>query len=352
MARRGTATIKDVAREAGVGLGTVSRVINRHPQVAEALRARVQAAIERLGYAPDVAAQSLRAGKTRSFACVFRDLTVPVLASFVDGMQRALGAEGYGVFVASSYHDPAHERALVADFVARRVDGLVIATSTESDPGLLRLPAQARMPVVLVDRAVPDGLDSVRADHASGTRLAIGQMLGLGHRRIAMISGEPSVGATRERSRGFKEAHAALGLAPDPALLRLGSFATRFGQEQAEALLALPSPPTAFFAAGTALLPGLLRALYARGLRVPQDVSVVAGADSELAEFHAPPISVVRWDHGELGAAAARFLLRRLEVPEMSPQLHVAPTEFIARASIAPPPGHRHGAVAGGGRAA
>ena len=81
----------------GVGLGTVSRVINRHPQVAEALRARVQAAIERLGYAPDVAAQSLRAGRTRSFACVFRDLTVPVLASFVDSMQRELGAEGYGV---------------------------------------------------------------------------------------------------------------------------------------------------------------------------------------------------------------------------------------------------------------
>ncbi|SDB74651.1 LacI family DNA-binding transcriptional regulator [Belnapia rosea] len=337
MTRQRAVTIKDVAREAGVGLGTVSRVINHHPQVAEVLRAKVEEAIRDLGYAPDIAAQSLRGRKTRSFACVFRDLTVPVLAAFVDAMQQELGSEEYAIFVASSYHDLAHERALLANFAARRVDGLVIASSSESDQRLLRLISRAPMPVVLLDRAAPAGLDVVRADHASGTQQAIDNLLRLGHRRIAMVSGEPSVGATRERLRGFSNAHTAFGLQPDPDLLRFGSFAIQFGFDQAEALLAAPRPPTAFFVAGAALLPGVLRALRARGLRIPEDVSVVAGADSELAEFHQPPISVVRWNHGALGTAAARFLLRRLQTPGLPPQEHVTPTEFLPRGSFAPP---------------
>ena len=119
--------------------------------------------------------------------------------------------------------------------------------------------------------------------------------------------------------------------------MRLGSFATGFAGQEAARLLDLPRPPTAFFVAGTALLPGLLRVLQERGLAVPRDVSVVAGSESELAEFHAPPISVVKWDHGALGAMAARFLLQRIEQPDLPPQRALGPTTYVPRGSCAPP---------------
>jgi LacI family transcriptional regulator len=338
-AREGRApTIRDVAEAAGVGLGTVSRVINGHANVGEDLRARVQAAVKRLGFAPHAAAQSLRSGHSRTFACVVRDLTVPVLANFAERMQDELDRYGYGLLIASSYHAVPREKALLASFARRRVDGLVIATSSERDRGLLKLLREAPMPVVLLDRASPDTRDSVRVDHAGGTQAAIAHLLALGHRRIAVISGADIVSPVRERLRGVKQAFAAIGLQPDPALIRLGSFSSGFATQAAAALLDGPLPPTAFFVAGTALLPGLLRALQERGLAVPRDVSVVAGAESELAEFHTPPISVVRWDHGALGAAAARFLLARIERPDQPPQRVTGPTEYIPRWSCAPPP--------------
>ncbi|OYW17149.1 MAG: LacI family transcriptional regulator, partial [Burkholderiales bacterium 12-64-5] len=248
-------TIRDVAEAAGVGLGTVSRVINGHPNVGEALRARVQAAVAQLGFSPDAAAQSLRSGQSRTFACVVRDLTVPVLASFAEGMQQELDQRGYGLLIASSYHALARERDLLASFARRRVDGLVIATSSERDRALLKLLRDAPMPVVLLDRGSPTTLDSVRVDHASGTQRAIAHLLALGHRRIAVISGENTVSPVRERLRGVERAFAEIGLQPDPALVRLGSFSTGYAAQAAAALLQQAPRPTAFFVAGTALLP-------------------------------------------------------------------------------------------------
>jgi LacI family transcriptional regulator len=337
-ARGGRApTIRDVAEAAGVGLGTVSRVINGHANVGEELRARVLATVRQLGFAPDAAAQTLRSRQSRTFACVVRDLTVPVLASFAEGMQAELDRQGYDLLIASSYHSVAREKDLLASFVRRRVDGLVIATSSERDRGLLKLLREEPMPVVLLDRGAPDTLDSVLVDHAGGSRTAIAHLLALGHRRIAVISGTNVVSPVRERMRGVEQAFASIGLKPDPALFRLGSFSTTFAWEAASELLDGHRPPTAFFVAGTALLPGLLRALQERGLSVPRDISVVAGAESELAEFHAPPISVVRWDHGALGAAAARFLLARIEQPARPPQHALGPSEYVPRGSCAPP---------------
>lgn len=340
--RRGAAapvpTIRDVARLAGVSIGTVSRVINATVNVSPALRDRVQAAIQQIGFTPDAAASSLRGGSTRSFACVVRDLTVPVLAHFADAMQRELDAKGYGLFVASSYHAFTRERDLLRSFEQRRVDGLVIATSSERSPHLLSLLRRSRVPVTLLDRSAPGGFDSVTVDHASGSQAAVEHLLSIGHRRIAFISGEASLRPARERLRGFEAAHQAHGVAVDPDLVHLNNFATGHGFEAASALFARRDRPTALFAAGTALLPGVLRAARQHGLSIPRDLSIVAGADSELAEFHAPSIAVVRWDHGELGAAAARFLLDRVAVPELPPQRAEARTCFLARESCAARP--------------
>ncbi|PZW43086.1 LacI family transcriptional regulator [Humitalea rosea] len=334
----GVPTIRDVARLAEVSIGTVSRVINDSANVGVELRGRVEKAVRQLGFTPDASARSLRGGATRSFACVVRDLTVPVLARFADAMQRELDARGHALFVASSYHTFARERDLLRSFELRRVDGLVIATSSERSPHLLGLLNRCRVPITLLDRAAPANLDAVTVDHASGSQEAIAHLLSLGHRRIAFISGEPSLSPTRERLRGYSEAHEAQGVPVLPGLLRLGSFATEYGFESALELLSGPDRPTAIFAAGTALLPGVLRAVRQLGLSIPRDLSIAAGADSELAEFHSPPIAVVRWDHGELGAAAARFLLDRVGTPDLPPRRFQARTTMLPRASCARPP--------------
>ncbi|MCI0756260.1 LacI family DNA-binding transcriptional regulator [Teichococcus vastitatis] len=330
-------TIRDVARAAGVSIGTVSRVINATVNVSPTLRDRVEAAIGQLGFIPDTAASSLRGRSTRSFACVVRDLTVPVLAQFADAMQRELDAKGCGLFVASSYHAFARERDLLRTFEQRRVDGLVIATSSERSPHLLSLLRRSRVPIALLDRSAPAGFDAVLVDHASGAQAAVEHLLEIGHRQIAFISGEASLRPTRERLRGFETAHHLHGIEPNPQFSRFGNFATDYGFSAAIDILAQRDRPTALFAAGTALLPGVLRAARHLGLRIPRDLSIVAGADSELAEFHAPSISVVRWDHGELGASAARFLLRRVSAPELLPQNAEARTTFLARESCVSP---------------
>lgn len=152
-----------------------------------------------------------------------------------------------------------------------------------------------------------------------------------------MISGTNVVSPVTGRMRGVEQAFASIGLKPDPARIRLGSFSTTFAWQAASELLDGTRPPTAFFVAGTAVLPGLLRTLQERGLSVPRDISVVAGAETELAEFHARPISVVSRNHGALGAVAARFLRAHIEQPARPPQHALGPSDYVPRGSYASP---------------
>ena len=331
-------TIKDVARVAGLGLGTVSRVLNNRPHVNEKSRKRVLAAIEELGYSPDLVARSMRAGESKTLAFVVRDFTGAILSALADAVQSEIDPLGFSLFVASSYHDPDRELALVRRFKARRVDGLIIATSSEVDPAALSEFADGSMPLVLLDRELPDAFDAVQADHADGVRQAVDHLVGLGHRRIGLISGEPDVFPTTERVRGYREALAQHGLRHRPALCRVGSFSVEFAHEQATALLKLKPRPTAIIAGGTAMLPGVLRAAQELGLVIPRDLSLVGGADGDLARFSTPPLTVVGWDYAELGRTAGRFLANRLEDPDGPRQRRRFPTKLILRQSCAPPP--------------
>ncbi|MGE0797241.1 MAG: LacI family DNA-binding transcriptional regulator [Lautropia sp.] len=330
-------TITDVARVAKVAVGTVSRVINGQPNVSEDKRLRVAAAITELGYRPDIVARSMRSNRTMTFGCVMRDFTVPVLAMFVDAMQREVDAFGFSLLVASSYHDLRREVALLAGFKQRRIDGLVIATSSETDPLLLETLAQADFPLVLIDRELPARADSVCVNHAAGTVQAVNYLLDIGHRRIAIISGEPDVHPTTSRLEAFASALRARGVAFQPDMARIGSFGTDAGYGETRRLLDGANRPTAVIAGGTALLPGVIRATRELGLTIPRDVSVIAGADSDVAQLAAPPFTVVRWSHDELGKAAGRFLIERRAQPMLPPQRMSVDAELVVRGSCAPP---------------
>lgn len=334
---RASVSIREVAAHAQVAIGTVSRVINGHPSVSDDRRQRVLAAIDALGYVPDIVAQSMRNRRSMTFACVMRDFTVPILSLFIDSMQKEVDAHGFSLMYASSYHDVEHEVRLLKGFAQRRIDGLVIASSSEDSPVLLQALRQARFPVVLIDRDQPAEFDSVRVEHAVGIGDAVRYLAHLGHRRIAIISGEPGVHPTRDRLRGYREAMQQSGLPIRPDWMRAVSFSTEAGYQETRRLLALHERPTALIAGGSALLPGLLAATREAGISVPTDLSVIAGADSDVARLSTPAITSVHWSHDALGRAAGQFLMKRLASPNALRQEMRVRAELLVRGSCAPP---------------
>jgi LacI family transcriptional regulator len=331
-------TVHDVARSAGVAIATVSRVANGVPTVAEDVRARVQAAIEELGWKPSVAAQSMRGVSARMIGFIFSDIRNPIYSAMVKGAETVLSQHGYMLMVASSDGSSERELALLNLFRQRGADGVIFAVQDESNSEILANVRSGNLPVVLLERELDAPVNAVGADHLSGTRRAAEYLISLGHRRIAMITGGRGNRVARDRLEGLQQAHAQAGLSVDPQLLRLDSFSTDYAYRETQMLLSLANPPTAIIALGMPLLSGVLPAIRIRNLRVPEDVSVIASNDSELAQLATPGVSVIRYDADALGHEAARMLLRQLR-GEMRPEgvrIQI-PTELVLRGSCSPP---------------
>jgi LacI family transcriptional regulator len=331
-------TIRDVARSAGVAIGTVSRVLNGHKSVGDEVRRRVLTAVTSLGYEPDVVAQSMRLGVTRTIACATRDIAIPGLGSNINAAEEVLGRHGYILMVATTEGRTKRDLELLRVFAQRRVDAVFIATSSEDDPELNARLEQMKVPVVLMDRDAPDSLDAVLTDHRRGTREAAEDLIGLGHSRIALLTGPASTRPARERVRGFEEAIASLGRRRRECTVRLGSFSAEFGCREALALLSPEPRPTAIIAGGMEMLAGVLRAIRALALRIPDDVSLIAGADTDLASLATPAITIVRWSEADVGRVAAELLLERLQGRRIGPARRIVlPTELVIRESCGAP---------------
>ena len=336
--RAGVLTIRDVARSAGVAVGTVSRVLNKHASVSPEVRERVVEAIRILGYEPDAVAQSMRLRTTRTVACAIRDISIAGFGSFVKAAEQVLREAGYTLLLTNTDEQPQRELELLTTFAKRRVDGVIMTISDEGDEDLRRALKEMRVPIVLMDRDVALDLDVVAIDHRGGTRAAAAHLLELGHRRIALLTGHATMRPAHERVAGFQEAHRRAGLAPGPDLIRCGGFSAEFGFEQLSALLLTNKPPTAVVAGGMTMLPGVLRAIAAAGLRIPDDISVIAGGDTDLAELFSPAVTAVRWSNADWGRNAVRLLLDRIErLYAADPRRVTLATELVHRASCAPP---------------
>lgn len=331
-------TARDVAAHAGVSVGTVSRVVNGLPSVKAEVRKRVQQSIAALDWQPSLVAQNMRGRASRMIGFIFSDMRNPLYASMIKGAEDVLSRSGYMLVVASSDGSPERETAFIELFKQRQADGLIFSIAQEKHAGVLAALANTRCPFVLLEREISPVADTVGADHVAGVHHATRYLLGLGHRRIAMVSGGADNRVGRERLSGFYAAHAEAGLAPDAALIRRDSFSEDYGFHQAEQLLALAEPPSAIIVLGQHLLRGVLSAVRRKGVRIPQQLSLIVSNDSELARFVTPPISAIRYDSYALGREAALLLLRRLkEGPTAQPGRVTVPTEFILRDSCAPP---------------
>lgn len=322
------ATIKDVARHAGVSYTTVSHVLNKTRPVSCDARQRVLAAAEALHYVPSALARSLRSKATGSIGLIIPNNTNPYFSEVARGIEDCCYAAGYSVILCNSDDDPAKQRDYLNVLLTKRCDGLIVATLAQTDGELLR---KMKVPTVLLDRAPKElSIDLVAVDNTAGGVLAAQHLLALGRRRIACIAGPQGLDISEERVAGMRRALADAGMTLPEQLLRYADFTSAGGYEAARALLSRGEVPDAIFCCNDLMAIGTLRAAAELGIAVPQALSVVGFDDIDLARFVHPPLTSVAQNTRRLGQLTAQCLLARIADPArpiehqtITPELHV-----------------------------
>jgi LacI family transcriptional regulator len=313
MGAGGLPTIKEVARLAGVSVATVSKALNGTGSVSVVLRDRVALAARTLGYAPHASARSLRSGATRILGLLIADLTNPYFLRLVDHIERLASAAGYSVILCNSGEDPAREERNLAMLVSQRADGLFLIPTRLGWSGRAAALSGLPMPTVLVDRRLEGlGIDAVTTDNPMVGRLAAEHLHGLGHRRIGVVMGSPDHQIARHRLDGFRAALAGHGVSLDERLVAKDNFTEIDGHAAAQGLLALPVPPTAIFATNNHLALGLLRAVMDAGVRVPDELSVIAVDELPWPGLLRPGVTVVAQPSEAIAETAVAALIARI----------------------------------------
>jgi LacI family transcriptional regulator len=325
-------TLKDVAREAGVSIKTVSRALYDEPRISPETRRKVLEVVEALGFRPNTLARHMRVGgRDRAIALVIPDIGNPFFGPVAAGVESAIRDQGLTLIVGSSEEDPDRERSLIHTFLDRQVAGLLVVPTANSDHAYLRAERQRGLPVVFIDRPpVRLTADCVVSANYDGARAAVAQLAALGHRRIAFIGDTPPSLYTRhERYRGYKAALDEAGLRLDSALVAHAHLDVDSAATTAR-LLALSDPPTAIFAANNLACMGVVTAL-SRARR--WDVAVIGFDDFMLADAFDPAITVVAQDTAQVGATAAELSLARLHGDRSRAKTVTLPTSLIRRGS-------------------
>jgi len=299
--------------------------------------ARIDAAIKDLNYRPNQLARGLRSGRHSCVGVIVPDITNPLFAELVDGIESVFAADNVRVLLANSKEDPAREAALVADLVSR-TDGLILIPPIETDP-VLDQGALVGVPVVLVDRVLSTGadVDSVVVDNRQGAQLAAEHLISLGHTQIALISGPLSSFPGRERHEAFLQTLSDFGQPARPEHIRLSDFRAEGGNTSMASLLDERVPPTAVFCANNLMTIGALRLLKDRGVLIPDEVSIVGFDDLDLSELLSPPLTVIDRATFTLGSSAAELLRARLATPDRARQHLTLPVELVVRGSTTKP---------------
>lgn len=328
------ATIRDVARRAGVAPITVSRVINNSGYVSDGTRARVEKAIADLKYVPNALAQGLRFNKTNVIALVLSDVTNPFWTTVARGTEDAANEANYSVVLCNTDEDVAKQDRYVQLLLRRQVDGfLLVPASNTTDT--VRFIQNQRVPLVILDRQLVGAVvDTVRGDSEGGAYDLTRHLIELGHRRIAILSGPETASTSTQRVAGYRRALREARLKADPRLVSYGPFYQDSGYERTVGLLALTRPPTAIFAGNNFIAIGMMKALYEAGVRIPDDISVVGFDDLPAGLLVQPFLTVAAQPAYEMGYRATTLLLQRIGDAGAAPcQTIVLPTELVIRQS-------------------
>ena len=332
-AERSRPTLATVARIAGVSLPTASKVLNGRPDVATATRRRVESVLQQMNYVPPV--RRLRDG-AELIDVVFPFLDGSWSAAVLAGIEAEARRAGLAIVLSTTGLPGDHD--WVSKLPARRSRGAIIPLGHLTGAERAQLD-RMRIPYVVVDPVQPQGPDtpSVSVDNRAGARSAVEHLLGLGHRRIAMIGGPDSRLFCRSRLAGYRDALAAAGLPYRPDYVRDGGFDPEPSRRATLELLDLPEPPTALFLCTDHIVFGVYDALHARGLRVPEDISVAGFDDLPEARWVEPKLTTVRQPLAELAAAATRLIVRLMHGDPVAVRRIELPATLIVRASTATP---------------
>lgn len=297
-------TIKDVAREAGVDVSTVSRALNDNYGVNKETRKRVQAVAQRLNYRPNRVARGLVTGQTHTLGLIVSDIRNPFFAEVARGAQDAANRAGCDLILCNADLDPAVQLRYVRSLLGKRVDGILmnsVASFTTAEKEEL---AACGVPIVLLNRPRQTrAFSTVHADNVQGGRLAGEYLRRLGHRRVAHLTGPKHHGNLTDRAQGF------LKVFPDTMLMH-GEHTFAGGYEMANKLFAMGSGVTAVFAASDAIAFGVIRAAIENGLRIPEDLSLIGFDNVELSGIIQPPLTTIHQPKYELGEAAVEILVK------------------------------------------
>ena len=328
-------TIRDVAKRAGVAPITVSRVLNNSGYVSDDTRARVMVAAVELNYVPNMLARSFRSSRTETIALVLTDITNPFWTTVARGAEDAASAGDYTVLFCNTDEQELKQTKYISMLVRRRIDGVLLVPARSSIDAVQTL-QQHDIAVVVLDRRVPGAqVDIVRSDSIQAARALTEHLIANGHRRIGMLGGPQGLSVAEERIEGYGQALRAAALPLEAGLIVRGGFSVDSGADMTLALLDQAEPPTALLASNNFMAVGALNALRARGLGVPDDMSVVCFDDLPTSHTITPFFTVMAQQAYDLGRVAADRLMARLDAgTELRPEEIVLPTELIQRQSV------------------
>lgn len=331
-------SIRQVARQAGVSIATVSRALTTPDKVSKQTLKKVLAQVERSRYKPNLLARNFRSKRAYSVVVLVPNIANPFFAEIIRGIEQVAQQHGYAVLLGDTEGREDREDYYVGLVETRQADGLI-----QLHP---RLPKAARgasgsfdIPLVNACEYIEDApCPRVGIDNAAAAREMSKYLLDLGHRRIGVVLGPDSSPLTSERLRGYKLALRAARIAPDVALITQGDFTMSSGHAAAEKLFQIKQPPTAIFCFNDEMALGAIRFLKRTGRSVPHDVSVVGFDDIEFASFCDPPLTTIEQPTREIGNKAMSLLFDLLNGGKAEPSMHTLPIKLIVRDSAAPPP--------------
>ncbi|MBW3097555.1 LacI family DNA-binding transcriptional regulator [Pseudohoeflea coraliihabitans] len=331
------ARIKDIAEHSGVSPATVSRALNGSSLVAEPTLSRIRETARRLGYRPNVNARNLRTQRSMSVLMLVRDVGNPFYLEVFKGIEAAARDAGYVVLMGNTENDAEREAEYFNMLDDGRADGMILMTGTLPAPERLVSAASEQSVVVALEMIENSTFPHVIIDNERAAAEAVEHLISLGHRRIAHIAGPLPEEMSTRRLAGYRRAMQAAGLDMPAELVRTGDFSLKSGELQGQLLFEQSEPPTAIFAANDEMAFGAIQAMAARGLTVPEDVSVVGFDDLSLSKAFQPPLTTVSQPRIEIGRTAMLRLLDLIEQGETSQAVTVLGTELIIRGTTAPP---------------
>jgi LacI family repressor for deo operon, udp, cdd, tsx, nupC, and nupG len=329
--------LKDIAELAGVSTATVSRALNNPETVSNSTRKKIESVIAATDYTPNINAKRLRSQKAHSVLVVSPGISDPFCAKIVQGVENTAAELSYAVLLGDTQGDSERARIFASMVRSGHVDGLLYF-------GIRRpyeLPVSANisqrdLPMVNICNYTATRLPNVGIDNVAAARLAVNHLIRLGHRRIAVIAGLPDHPETLARLQGYRDALSSYGLQVSDNLIAFGDFSFESGITACNELLAADSKPTAIFCHNDRMGLGAVQALWHKGMRVPNDMSIVSFDDLEFARFSCPPLTTIAQPMYEIGAHAMNMLHDIMQGKELHSYTELLPVKLIVRESTAP----------------